>query len=527
DAATGYKVFRSTNGYGFDNGTAVSASPAVVSGLTQGNLYFFRVCATNGGGQSFPTETLAVRLPETGGAQALLVNGFDRNNNTLPPRETVTNAGIVCRVEPWRFQTFDYTVQHALAMHAAGISFDGSCNEAVAGGSISLSGYQAAFWICGEESTGDETLSSAEQTVLNTFLSTSGKCLFISGSEIVWDLVSQGSTSDQDFSRNVMRADYTGDDAGTYQAQGTAGPFSGLGSFSFAVADGACYDADYPDQLSVINGSVAAMTYVGGSGGTAAVSYDGSVKVIVMGIPFETIASSSIRANIMSRTANFFNLTTGPTPTPIPTPTPTPVPSQFIVENFESYTAGTTAVFQKPTYSGSTTGVVAASDSSAVSTEAANNILDPLVGAPGTKSYKVAWTWTTAGTGFIRLTTANTVNKPNPMLDFTKGLSLYLNLPAGQIDLQLQVRETGGSGPIGANGGTTGAIERTATKVRINSSGSWQYVYFNLPSETWMAFTGNGVLDGTWGTLEALVISAVSGDPTTAFVLYVDDIYQG
>ncbi|MBN1900330.1 hypothetical protein JW926_03280 [Candidatus Sumerlaeota bacterium] len=117
---------------------------------------------------------------------------------------------------------------------------------------------------------------------------------------------------------------------------------------------------------------------------------------------------------------------------------------------------------------------------------------------------------------------------PNPYLDLSKGLSIYLKLPSGQLDLQLIVRETGGSGPIGANGGTSGALERTATAIRINASSQWQYIYFDIPNETWSAYvTGNGVLNGSWGTLEALSITAVSGDPTTAFTLYVDDIYQG
>jgi len=63
--------------------------------------------------------------------------------------------------------------------------------------------------------------------------------------------------------------------------------------------------------------------------------------------------------------------------------------------------------------------------------------------------------------------------------------------------------------------------------VRINSDSVWQYVYFDIPNESWTAFTGDGDLDGDWGTLEALCITAVSGDPTTNFTLYVDDIYQG
>ncbi|HOR63467.1 MAG TPA: hypothetical protein PKW18_02515, partial [Candidatus Sumerlaeota bacterium] len=204
----------------------------------------------------------------------------------------------------------------------------------------------------------------------------------------------------------------------------------------------------------------------------------------------------------------------------------TPVPTNAAVDGFESYTAGAAAMFRNPDFSGSTTGIQTGS-SSVVSTEAANNRLDPNIGAPGSKSNKVSWTWTTPGSGYIRLTTYNTANRPNPLLKLNKGLSFYVKLTAGQLDLQIQIRETGGNGPIGANGGLTGAIERTTNKVRINASPDWQYVFIDIPNVAWASMTGNGVLEGEWGTLEALCISAVSGDPTASFTLYVDDVWQG
>mgnify|MGYP006285619211 CR=1 FL=1 len=218
--------------------------------------------------------------------------------------------------------------------------------------------------------------------------------------------------------------------------------------------------------------------------------------------------------------------TATPTATPTPTPTPTSEPSQTLLENWEGYSVGTVVMFQSPGFSGSTTGINSGS-SSLVSDEAANDILDPEAGSPGSLCDKVSWEWTTPGAGAIRLTTALAANKPNPLLDLNKGLSLYVKLPSGEIDLQLQVRETGGSGPVGADGGMTGDIERTANPVRVSSSGEWQYIYFDIPNESWTAFTGDGNLDGSWGTLEALYITAVSGDPTTNFTFYIDDAYQG
>ena len=197
-----------------------------------------------------------------------------------------------------------------------------------------------------------------------------------------------------------------------------------------------------------------------------------------------------------------------------------------VVETFEGFSSGSAVMFRNPAYSASTTGI-GASNSAVTTTEDRNPRLDPAAGTIGTSCDRINWNWSTAGTGFIRLTTSNMSNRPNPAINLTKGLSLYIKLPAGQLDLQLLIRETGGSGPIGSNGGSTGVIEKTTTAVRVSGSGSWQYVYFDLPNLGYTAYTGNGVINGAWGSLEALAISAVAGDPTTNFALYVDDVYQG
>ena len=204
-----------------------------------------------------------------------------------------------------------------------------------------------------------------------------------------------------------------------------------------------------------------------------------------------------------------------------------PILPQDDFENFESYSSGTAVMFRNPTFSGNTSGVVSG-DTTAIDTTQANDKLDPAIGDPaGSVSLKTQWSWTTAGSGFIRMSSYNVANVPNPLIDLTQRLSFYVLLPAGSLDLQLNIRETGGSGPIGANGGTSGTLERTTPAVRINSSSSWQYVSFDIPNFSYVAHTGDGNLDGSWGTLEALIISAVSTDSTTNFSLYLDDFYQG
>ena len=55
-------------------------------------------------------------------------------------------------------------------------------------GRVSAADYDVLVWILGEESTVDETFSAAERTLVQNFLSVPGRGLFVSGSELAWDL---------------------------------------------------------------------------------------------------------------------------------------------------------------------------------------------------------------------------------------------------------------------------------------------------------------------------------------------------
>ncbi|MDK2973348.1 MAG: hypothetical protein PWP23_3103 [Candidatus Sumerlaeota bacterium] len=308
-APTSYRVYRSKNGFGFDDGTVVSGTTTTLTGLpTAGQAEYFRVAAVNAGGQSFPTETLAA---SDGSGDVLIVNAFDRNQRSQIPTETITNAGTdLRRHDPRNFQAFNYIIEHAEAIAPSGLRISSTSNEPVANGTISLGDYALVVWIGGEEATNDDAVSAAEQTRLSTYLNANGK-LFISGAEIGWDLGRSGVSSGTDvaFYNNALRTAYVADDAGTYNVTGTAGgPFASVGTFSFAPTSGARYDAEYPDVIATSGGSQVALTYSGGSGGTAGVSYSGTSKVISLGFPFETIATAANRRTVMEAALAFFDV---------------------------------------------------------------------------------------------------------------------------------------------------------------------------------------------------------------------------
>lgn len=315
DAATGYVVYRSPNGYGFGNPVAVSGGSTTsltVTDLAAGETCFFVVAATNRGGESLRSKVVGARVSPSGAASHLVVDGFDRNDRSQTPDRYFGNNvnGQVALVRPRQINSFDYVVQHGNALAAAGVYFDSCENDAVIAGQIDLLNYHAAYWILGEESTANETFSAAEQTRVTAFLN-AGRNLFVSGSELAYDLDAKGSAADKTFLTNCLRVAYAADSSGTYQAIGKSGSiFSGLASFAFDNGSGATYNVNSADVLATRGNpaSVAALVYGTAESGTAiaGIQFSNTWRAVVLGFPFETILSESTRNTLMARAVAFF-----------------------------------------------------------------------------------------------------------------------------------------------------------------------------------------------------------------------------
>ena len=231
--------------------------------------------------------------------QILLVNGFERIDRHGLIIENDPTEGINARLFPDQINSFDYVIEHGESIL---LPFDSALNEAVADGDLNLSLYSIVDWILGEESSADRTFDDAEQTALAAYLE-GGSALFVSGAEIGWDLVAQGNGPD--FYHTYLGADLAADDAGVYLVTPTVeGIFAGLGAIEFQDN----YDVDYPDQLTPLAGSIAALSYVGGQNGVAAIQYDARDcrRVVYLGFPFETIAAPQ-RPAIMARVLDYLS----------------------------------------------------------------------------------------------------------------------------------------------------------------------------------------------------------------------------
>ncbi len=298
--ASGYLISKSLNGKTFDQGTLIPDTLIVFTNLLPDTVYYFRVQAVNSAGLSSPTEMLAATTLKAS-PRLLVVNGFDRVTGTKNTR--------------------DFIRQHAQSLWSRHIPFSASSNEAVEAGKVDLADYSTVDWILGEEGTDTESFSAVEQEKVKSFLNNGGN-LFVSGSEIGYDLVEKGSASDQAFYRDYLKAVYITDRAGrVHAASGTAeGIFNGLDHIKFDDGSHGGYDVDYPDGIKPSGGSVPAMLYDGvnyDTQGGAAIQYEGTFgsstqtsRLVYMGFPFEMIYEPDQRNQVMQRILNFFDVDT-------------------------------------------------------------------------------------------------------------------------------------------------------------------------------------------------------------------------
>jgi hypothetical protein len=322
-APTNYLIYQSTNGYGFGNPISVgNVTSFTITNLPVGVDYYFRVAAANTGGESFPSAVVGCRPPLFGGsAKILYVNAFDRFDRTTDLKQNFVSqnyvppgpAGGNDRVLPRRINSFDYVVPHGKATSAAGVAFDSCQHTAVASDLVALAHYPVVIWACGNESTADETFSSVEQAKVAAFLAAGGD-LFVSGSEIAWDLdrPSGPTAADRNFLHQQLHAAYVADSSSVWSFNGVANSiFAGNVAGSFDDGSQGIYLAGYPDLIAPANGATAGINYSNVNYGTAGIVYDGADgggKVVYLGFPFETILDAGVRRDYLADALNFFNV---------------------------------------------------------------------------------------------------------------------------------------------------------------------------------------------------------------------------
>jgi hypothetical protein len=289
DGAEGYGVWVSQDGRTWDRQDARLAADTTytLGGLTAGETTYVRVTAFTGAAESEPSDVYAATPSEEPSAILLV----DANDRWGVQWENSRGAG--------------HDFLRATAEALQGRAVDSATNEAVATGAVDLSAYDVIVWSLGEESTEHETFDATERERVAAWFG-AGRGLLVSGAELAWDLSAQGTDEERAFLSDTLHAAYAGDDAATWTAEPvTGGIFDGLGDLDFYTP--ARIVVDYPDQLEPADGAVAALAYVGGQGGTAAVAWEGEGRAVTLGFPVESIDGVEARGAVMERILSFFD----------------------------------------------------------------------------------------------------------------------------------------------------------------------------------------------------------------------------
>jgi len=297
DAATSYRVYTSTDGFGWSNPIDVAATTYTLTQLAPNQLIFVKVTGVNAGGESFTSPVLAARAAPLGAVHLLVVYGFDRIDRSGDTRQNDVPEGYSRRVFVDRINRFDAIIQHAEVIT---LPFDSVQQAVVSQGAIGLGNYTIVDWIAGENQAPFTTLTTNDQTALTNFLN-GGGALFISGSEIGYEL------QNTSFYANTLHASFVADAALTYTANPTAGGiFNGLGPLQFDDGMHGLYNVDSADVVAPINGASSSLVY---NTASAAVQYaNGCTRLVYSGVPFETIYLRAMRQAMMTRLINFLGV---------------------------------------------------------------------------------------------------------------------------------------------------------------------------------------------------------------------------
>ncbi|UCE19823.1 MAG: hypothetical protein JSV84_05645 [Gemmatimonadota bacterium] len=173
--------------------------------------------------------------------------------------------------------------------------------------SETLSHYEAVVWFTGDDRT--TSLTPGEQTVLQEYLDSGGN-LFLTGQNIGYDLVEEGSEGDALFYRTYLRADYVSDDSHENVLTGVPGDQIS-GDFTFlTVGAGGAGNQTSPSSIEPLSGATAVFTYYG-SAHTAAVKYSGAFKVVYFAFGYEGVGAfgtgaARLRSSLMDNIVAWF-----------------------------------------------------------------------------------------------------------------------------------------------------------------------------------------------------------------------------
>jgi hypothetical protein len=352
-----YKVYQRIGENGFDNGREVKEPTLVISLDQYDRIYSFKITAVNQGGESFPSETLSAGLKSNGKGTVLAVNGFDR---ICAPEiiNTSTQAGVAWwkdqgvadhqdlslgglqydfdRKSNWLDDdspgcgasygdlegkvfpgnSFDYTSIHGKAIMDAGYSFVSVSDEVFCQDQFDLSPYFATDIILGEERAtpnlkdqgiSDFKIYTPEFMSKISGLTKKGGNLFISGAYIASEFGESKDTITGRFAKEVLhfiwRTGHAAKGGAFYATDYARKWLNGKWNYN-ADYNPEMYRVEAPDGIEPFGKNAVTAFRYGENNVSAGIIFNGSYKVVAMGVPFETIGGE--RNSLMQQIIKFF-----------------------------------------------------------------------------------------------------------------------------------------------------------------------------------------------------------------------------
>jgi hypothetical protein len=292
DSIIGYRVYHSTNGNNWNQVLNESKCQTTETTIAlKSDVNFFRVSSVKK--DNYLTESNWSNVLGVNSFQskkkALVVDGFERDEGS------------------WRGPGHAFVAKYSRILGSLNFEVVSIKNSELLNGNFQLSDYNYVFWILGDESTVNETFNSAEQQLIKNYL-TNGGNLFLSGSEVGWDLDNKGSSQDKSFYNDYLKSRFVSDNAGVLVVNGIGN--SSLTDCSFYF--GQTYYEDYPDEIEPYGGSKLCIKYSNGKGaGIEFSGYFGNSNVkgslIYLAFPLESTADDASFNSVIIKSIAFFD----------------------------------------------------------------------------------------------------------------------------------------------------------------------------------------------------------------------------
>jgi len=342
-----YIVYKRIGDNGFDNGILVDQPQITIKNLEKGKVYGFKVTALNAGGESFPSEIIAVGIAEKSKGEVLIVNGFDRVDAPAI-FETDSLSGVIRQLDQgvaygfdisttgdqydfdrksawldddspghgasyadlettvFRGNTFDFSYAHGKSILAAGYSFATCSDEAFENTEVTFEDYGVIDCLFGEEKTSflpgndstpyfeiyTEKMLSALENYIN-----SGGNILISGAYIGSEIPKDKITAKRvgDLLKYKWRTDHAVKNGQFYSVSDEFN-FNGEFNTDYNLQQ---YPVEAPDGIEPFDKNGETIFRYTENNVSAGVFCKGVYKVVALGFPFESVKGEKERNRLM------------------------------------------------------------------------------------------------------------------------------------------------------------------------------------------------------------------------------------